>query len=227
VKPVVVAIDGPSASGKSTVARRVAVELQWLYVDSGALYRAVAWLVLDAGISCTDREGVVGALGTIAMEFLVEQGAVRFRLNGRELRDELRGQAVTENVSPVAAVPEVRSLVGDWLRSMTRFGSLVMEGRDIGTAVFPATPYKFYLDASPEERARRRFLQKGDGGAAASVGEVVNSLKRRDTIDSRRKADPLKIAADARVIDSTAMPIDDVVRLIVDRVRGGEKVVVP
>lgn len=215
----VVAVDGPAASGKSTVARRAAQALGWLYVDSGALYRAVTWFVLADGVSPGDRDGVSAAVGRIGMEFFAAEGATRFRLNGRELRDELRSREVTESVSPVAAVPAVRARVNEWLRSLTRFGGLVVEGRDIGTAVFPSAGWKFYLDASPEERARRRFLQKGDGGAAADVAEVAQALRRRDEIDRGRKADPLKTAADAIVIDSTGMSADEVAALIVARVR--------
>lgn len=215
----VVAVDGPAASGKSTVARRAAQALGWLYVDSGALYRAVTWFVLAEGVPPGDRDGVSAAVGRIGMEFFAAEGATRFRLNGRELRDELRSREVTESVSPVAAVPAVRARVNEWLRSLTRFGGLVVEGRDIGTAVFPSAGWKFYLDASPEERARRRFLQKGDGGAAADVAEVAQALRRRDEIDRGRKADPLKTAADAIVIDSTGMSADEVAALIVARVR--------
>jgi CMP/dCMP kinase len=218
----VVAVDGPSASGKSTVARRAAQALGWLYVDSGALYRTVTWFALSEGAPTADRATVAGILSRMRMEFYTVEGAVRFRLNGRELRDELRSRGVTENVSPVAAVPEVRAQVNEWLRSLTRFGGLVMEGRDIGTAVFPTAAHKFYLDASPEERARRRFLQKGDGGAAANVSEVQSALKRRDTLDSGRAVDPLRTAADAAIVDSTAMSIDDVVAFIVRRVRAAE-----
>ena len=211
----VIAIDGPAASGKSTIARRVAAERGYLYVDSGSLYRAVTWQALQDGVPSDDAGQVVRSMQGCDMQFFVADGGVKFRIDGRELPDEIRTEAVNSHVSPVATVPAVRRQVVAWLREMTVFGGLVMEGRDIGTAVFPGAAYKFYLDASAEERARRRHGETDGSAAVAVVGE---SLRRRDTIDSSRKADPLRIADDADVIDSTDMSIDDVVRYIVRKI---------
>ncbi|MCE9615946.1 MAG: (d)CMP kinase [Lentisphaerae bacterium] len=208
---VVVAIDGPAASGKSTVSRRLAGALGYLYVDSGALYRGVTWAALEQGIPGTDTARVLSCMAACRFAFEVADGAVVFTIDGFRPVGQLRTETVNRNVSPVAAVPEVRVQVVEWLRSLVRFGSLVMEGRDIGTKVFPASPFKFYLDAAPEERARRRHEEMAGQVSAAEVGE---SLKRRDLIDSRRQMDPLKVAADARVIDSTGMGVDDVVQVI-------------
>jgi len=213
VDSTVIAIDGPAASGKSTVARRVAQALDYLYVDSGALYRGVTWIGLENGIPGSDQEGILRQLGESDFSFFAEDGAVRFRVGDVAPSAELRTAQVNENVSPVAATEDVRRQVVAWLRDMTRFGNLVMEGRDIGTKVFPDTPFKFYLDASPEERARRRH---GETAEPVSVAEVGASLKRRDAIDSGRKIDPLKVAKDADILDSTNMAIDEVVQHVLD-----------
>jgi CMP/dCMP kinase len=212
--PRVIAIDGPSASGKSTVARRVAAALGLLYVDSGALYRGVTWLALREGVPPEDPAALETLLEQADVEFRVEDGAVCFRLNGTDPGLALRGADVNANVSEVAAAPAVRRRVVDWLRAMRAVGGLVMEGRDIGTRVFPDTPLKFYLDASPEERARRRHAEDAGRGSAASLDTVQASLQHRDRIDTSRRADPLKVAPDARVIDSTGMTIDAVVAAV-------------
>lgn len=217
----IIAIDGPSASGKSTVARHVAGALGRLYVDSGALYRAVAWKALKDDVDAHDGAAVAQLVDVTQPEFFVKDGAVCFRLDGVELDRELRDETINRNVSPVAAEPTVRTHVTQWLRDMMELGDLVMEGRDIGTVVFPDASYKFYLDASPEERARRRHAEMEAAEAEMSVGDVHASLSRRDQIDSRRMTAPLAVADDAVVVDSTAMGIDDVVQSIVDRVIGG------
>ena len=210
----VIAIDGPAASGKSTVAKLVAAETNGIYVDSGALYRAITWKALQEGIDTTDFAANAKLAQSITPEFYVKDNAVRFRIDGIELNTELRTPEINSNVSYIAATPEARVVVVAWLRDMTKFGNLVMEGRDIGTAVFPNAEKKFYLDASPEERARRRHKEQSESGLKQSVTEVGSSLQKRDKIDSTRKKDPLKIADDAIVIDSTGKSIDEVVAII-------------
>ena len=214
----VIAIDGPAASGKSTVARRVAAALGRVYVDSGALYRGVTWKALRLGIDTRNAGRLVAMMRDGEFRFTVVDGAVRFTVDGDDPGMEIRGQDVTDHVSRVAAHPEVREQVVAWLRDMTRFGGLVMEGRDIGTAVFPDTPWKFYLDADAEERARRRHAEMAQSSGAISQHAIDESLRRRDAIDSGRKKDPLRVAEGARVIDSTRMRIDDVVAEILARV---------
>lgn len=210
----VIAIDGPSASGKSTVARKVAEGLGYQYVDSGALYRGIAWKAAELGCD------PVAALDRMAVQFFVEANAVRYRIDGYEPRAEIRTERVSGLVSLAAAIPEVRMRVTQWLREMARFGDLVMEGRDIGTVVFPGADAKFYLDASPEERARRRHAELTPAGETADVGKVMDSLKSRDQRDSGRKTAPLKLADDAQVIDTTGLSIDQVVEVILARLRG-------
>ena len=217
----VVAIDGPSASGKSTVARAVAKELGRHYVDSGALYRAVTWYALEQGVDCNQPGDVIDLLSDFPVEFFVESGAVRFRVAGIQPVTELRTDSVVENVSAVAAIPEVRQQVTHWLRAATEHGPLVMEGRDIGSTVFPDAIFRFYLDADPEERARRRQSDTGTQDREKSVSDVLNSLKMRDNKDRSRAASPLQISKGAIIVDSTGLGIEDVLGLILEKIREG------
>ncbi|HMP76530.1 MAG TPA: (d)CMP kinase [Kiritimatiellia bacterium] len=216
---IAVAIDGPSASGKSTVARQAARALGFNYVDSGSLYRGLTWKCLREGVDTEDPAAVTELVERTQLDFFVEEGVVRFTLDGEDPGAQIRSMPVQERVSDVAAVPEVRTRVVQHLRETARFGSLVMEGRDIGTVVFPDTPHKFYLDADPEERARRRHQEFVQSANDTTVDNVLASLQRRDRKDSTRKTAPLQIALGARVIDSTAMQADEVVGLVVERVR--------
>jgi cytidylate kinase len=208
----VVAIDGPSASGKSTVAKRVAAQLGWAYVDSGSLYRALTWLALERG--CIDDEAaIIEVSGSAEMALFLADGQVHFTLDGHRLVDEIRTPRIDSNVSKVAALPAVWARVTGWLRSMLEFGGLVMEGRDIGTAVFPDACKKLYLDASADERARRRHAERG-GGEAGDVAQVEEALKQRDKIDSSRKVDPLRMDGDAVRVDTTGLGIEEVVQVV-------------
>ena len=222
IPAVVVAIDGPSASGKSTVARRVAERLpDFVYVDSGALYRLVTVAAMQAGVAPEDGPVVRRFLDALPLEYIVRDRVVVYRVGGREAGPELRTQAVNENVSLFAALAPVRERVVGWLRGLTRFGSLVMEGRDIGEVVFPGAACKFYLNASPEERARRRHREL-EGRVAPDDGglrQVDESLRRRDRIDSGRAVAPLRIPAGSAVIDSTGLTIDQVVEVVLSQVR--------
>jgi cytidylate kinase len=212
-------VDGPAASGKSTVARKLAAQLGYRYVDSGALYRGIAWKVLELGRDTSRPAAVLETLGAMKVDFFEADGAVRYRIDGYEPRAEIRTERVSGAVSSVAAMPEVRTAVTQWLRDMIRFGSLVMEGRDIGTVVFPRAEKKFYLDASPEERARRRHAELTPSGEAADVSGVMSSLQSRDRKDSGRTTAPLRIAGDAQVVDTTGLTIDQVVAEIAKRAR--------
>jgi CMP/dCMP kinase len=214
----VIAVDGPAASGKSTVSRAVAARLGDWYVDSGSLYRAVTWWALERGCDTGDAAALEALVASIAMTFELVDGAVRFRLNGQRLDAELREERINRHVSLVAVVPAVRARVVAWLRGMRELGNLVVEGRDIGTAVFPDTPWKFYLDASAEARALRRHAELAGGAASLTVADVGASIERRDRIDSGRATAPLRIADGAEIVDSTALSVDDVVALIVARI---------
>ncbi len=216
-----VAIDGPSASGKSTVARAVARELGFVYVDSGMFYRALTRAVLRRGHRADDAAAVIETMRLCRWETSVQDGAVLLALDGEVGGAELRSPEVAEAVSEVAAIPEVRQFIVARLRETRAFGSLVMEGRDIGSVVFPSAAFKFYLDADPAERARRRLRDLAGLGASADVEQVRRSLERRDLRDQTRSEAPLQIALGAEVLDTTAMTVEEVVRHIVARVRAG------
>jgi len=217
---IVIAIDGPSASGKSTVARLVARKLKINYVDSGSFYRGITWKSLREGLDTTDAQQIIALIGRIEFQCFMRDGAVQFAIDGEEPGDQIRSQPVQEHVSDIAAIPDVRTYLVKMLRDSARLGSLAMEGRDIGTVVFPDTPFKYYLDAHPEERARRRYNEFSQTQSGYNdVSEVFNSLKRRDHKDTTRKAAPLQIALGAKVIDSTGMQAEQVVEMIVRDVR--------
>lgn len=215
-----IAIDGPSASGKSTVSKGVAATLGFIYVDSGALYRGVTWQAIRKGVDTKDADAVIESMHNAEWDFFVQDGAAIFSVDGDVPVQELREKDVREAVADVAAVSEVRKFVVDSLQSLENFGSLVMEGRDIGTVVFPDSPYKFYLDADPEERAMRRYRELVAAGEDEKAHEVMDSLKKRDKIDSTRKTDPLTVAPGAQKIDSTSMTLEEVIQAVIDVVKG-------
>jgi len=212
---IIVAVDGPSASGKSTVSRRAAQALGFVYVDSGAVYRGVTWKCVKEGVDVKDAQAVTNLLIRMNMELVLKDQAVGYLIDGEDPGQEIRAEPVRERVADIAAQQSVRVYIVEKLRLMTKFGSLVMEGRDIGTVVFPDTPYKYYLDADPEERARRRAAEIQQTEGAGDVNEVLSSLRRRDQKDSSRATAPLQIALGARIINSTGMSIDQVVDTIV------------
>ena len=215
-KPVIiVAVDGPSASGKSTVSRRAAQALGFIYVDSGAVYRGVTWKCVKEGIDVKDAQAVTNLLIRMNMELVLKDQAVGYLIDGEDPGQEIRAEPVRERVADIAAQQSVRVYIVEKLRLMTKFGSLVMEGRDIGTVVFPDTPYKYYLDADPEERARRRAAEIRQTEGAGDVNEVLSSLRRRDQKDSSRATAPLQIALGAKIINSTGMTVEQVVDTIV------------
>ncbi|MGQ9660833.1 MAG: (d)CMP kinase [Kiritimatiellia bacterium] len=215
----VIAIDGPSAAGKSTVARRVAAQLGYLYVDSGAVYRGVAWYAIQHGLDDKSLDCLDTLLKNFPIEFFVQDKAIRFKIEGAELGLELRSERVNALVSRVAAMQNVRELVTEWLRTMRTHGPLVMEGRDIGTVVFPDAMAKFYLDADARERARRRHREISSDSEGTGYDEVSRSLERRDEMDSGREIAPLRVATDAVRIDTTHMTVDEVVEEILHRLK--------
>ena len=212
---IIVAVDGPSASGKSTVSRRTAQAVGFIYVDSGALYRGITWKCVKEGIDVKDSQAVTNLLIRMNMELVLKDNAVGYRIDGEDPGQEIRAEPVRERVADIAAQQSVRVYIVEKLRLMTKFGSLVMEGRDIGTIVFPDTPFKYYLDADPEERARRRAAEIKVQEGTEDVGAVLSSLRRRDQKDSSRATAPLQIALGAKIINSTGMTIEQVVDTIV------------
>ncbi|MFH0880784.1 MAG: (d)CMP kinase [Lentisphaerota bacterium] len=216
---VVVAIDGPSASGKSTVSKEVALKLDFVYVDSGSLYRGITWKCIRERVDVRNPEAVLEMIGRVVFDFFVDNRIVRFTMDGEDPGQQIRSEPVRESVSDIAAIPELRLFINDKLRSMMQFGNLVMEGRDIGSVVFPDSPFKFYLDADPEERARRRHAELVKMEGQGDVEEVRNSLMRRDQKDTTRKTAPLQIPLGAKVINSTSLSIEEVTDIIAKDVR--------
>jgi cytidylate kinase len=204
----VIAIDGPAASGKSTVARKLAKRLDFSYVNSGALYRGIAWLAQKHGVPPTDTIGVCGQVRKAVFSFDLRGKELVFLIDGVNPELHLRDEQVNRTVSAISAIAEVRQFLVAHLRQFLTWDNLVMEGRDIGSMVFPDTLYKFYIDASIEVRAQRRAIQ----------GQR-DDLFFRDRADSSRRASPLTIAEDAHVIDSSSLTIDGVVGEIVGRLK--------
>lgn len=204
----VVAIDGPAASGKSSVARELARQIGFDYVNSGAMYRAVTWHVLQHAISPGDGDAIARLLETSRIDCDLDGGGSRISIDGIDPAAHLRDDRVNDGVSLVSSVLRVREILVAKMRAYASDRDVVMEGRDIGSVVFPETPYKFYIDASPEVRLRRRIAQGQRDQIAA-----------RDHADSSRPASPLVIAKDAHVIDSSNLTIGGVVGEIIDRLR--------
>jgi len=213
----VIAIDGPSGAGKSSVSRLVGERLGYLHVDSGALYRIMTWQALEQGVDTGDSAKVAAFAPTVDIECRPEDGRIAYYVNGEAPGDRIRMPEINANASKVATVKEVRDRVSALLRGMTRYGNLVVEGRDITTAVFPDTPARFYLTASAEARARRRQLEEVSKGIANQSAEAVKaSLLARDAMDSTRKYAPLRKADGALEIDSSDLTLDQVVETVLN-----------
>jgi cytidylate kinase len=215
MKNRVIAIDGPSGAGKSTIAKGIGKRMGFLHVDSGSLYRIMTLAAIKAGIDCNDEEAVAAGCDKVDVRFVVKDGAVAALVEGKEPGDAIRTAEINAHVSPVSKVPEVRERINIWLRGMRELGDIVVEGRDIGSVVFPDTPARFFLNASAEARAIRRHLEEvAKGIATQTVEEVKASLLNRDKIDSSRKTAPLKIPEGAIVIDSTNLSIEEVLDIV-------------
>ncbi len=217
----VIAIDGPAASGKSTAARQVAEALGVPYVNTGNLYRAVAWAALARGIDpALPGADLAPVLATLSLEHRRDpDGSLTLLVDGRPAGAEIRSPEVAKRVSQVAARPEVRAWLVARQRACAALGLIVMEGRDIGTVIFPRARFKFFLTASPEVRARRRLAQDGEVPADATVASVAAEIARRDEMDSNRTHAPLRQAPDAELVDSSGLTIEQVVARIAGRVR--------
>ena len=217
-KSFIIAIDGPSGAGKSTLGRRLARELGLLYIDTGAMYRAVALAVTRAGVSTTDAAAVAEVARRARIRLEGDPDSLRVWLDGQDVSEEIRGEQAGHTASLVSAIAEVRrELVGQQRRLGEHAGGAVLDGRDIGTVVFPAADVKFFLTAVPEERARRRFeeLHAHD----QTFEETLADITARDRRDSTREDSPLAIAADAVVIDTTELSVEDVFRRMTEVVR--------
>jgi CMP/dCMP kinase len=224
---ITIAIDGPAASGKSTIGFHLANHLCCLYLDTGVLYRAVTWAVQEQGIPVEDEARVAGLAAEVEIEVAPPDGSeldgrqYTVRVAGRDVTWELRTQRVEGAVSPVSAYPGVRSALTDRMREIARHRSVVMVGRDIGTVVLPDADLKLFVVASAEERALRRHKELQQKGRCVSYGEVLAGIRDRDTIDSQRENAPLRAAADAILLDTTTLGIeemlDEVKQLVASR----------
>ena len=220
---MIIAIDGPSGAGKSTVSKDVACELGFSCLDTGAMYRSIAWRALRDGIALDDAEALGRIARTCEIEFVHEPGnpsPIGVKIAGDDVTRAIRTAEIDRAVSPVSAVPAVREALVAQQQRIGRAGDYVVEGRDIGTVVFPDAEVKVFLTASNEARARRRVLQNEERGVGLTdFDEVLADIIRRDEFDSSRAASPLKPADDAVHVDSSDMTIDEVVACICDLAR--------
>jgi CMP/dCMP kinase len=210
-----IAIDGPSGAGKGTVARAVAKGLGYRHVDSGAMYRAVGWKALQDGIAIDDE----AALEALAERSRIVVTDTRVAIDDADVTREIRTPAIDRAAASVARLPRVRAVLVSRQRALRAGGGIVMEGRDIGTVVFPDADVKIYLDASPEERARRRANDPAHAGMPAAVSDVAKMMTERDRSDATRTASPLYAAPDAIVVDTTNKGVEDVVEEVLAVVR--------
>lgn len=212
MRPLIVAIDGPSGAGKGTVARAVAAALGYRHVDSGAMYRAIGWKARRAGVTLDDED----AVAALAEQSRIEVADARVAIDADDVTRTIRTPEIDQAAAAVARLPKVRAILVERQRAMGTDGGIVMEGRDIGTVVFPHAEVKIYLDASAEERARRRANDPAHSGVPGSVAAVQTLLTERDRADRTRSASPLYAATDAVVIDTTGKPVDVVVKEVIE-----------
>ncbi len=215
-----IAVDGPVASGKTTVGRLLALKLGYRFLDTGVMYRAITWAALEAGVSPKDSQPLVTLAREQKMEVAFQQnGQAVVLVDGRDVATHLRETRVEESVSLVSLVPGVRDILVALQRGLAEDGRMVMAGRDIGTVVLPDAPLKVFLTASVAERARRRHAELQASGRSVSYQEVLEELAKRDKLDSERKVAPLRPATDAHVVNTDGLTIEVAVERILDLVR--------
>lgn len=218
MKKLVVAIDGPAGAGKSTVAQLAAKELGYTYIDTGAMYRAVAWKVLQQGGEVTD-EKILAVIPDIDVDLSYENGKTTVRVDGQDVTGEIRTPEVSHIVSQVAALGPVREKMVDLQRKMAERGGVLMDGRDIATNVLPGADVKIYLTASIAERANRRYKELREKGLAVNLADIERDIAARDKADMEREISPLVQAEDATILDTTGMTIPEVVARIIGMCR--------
>ena len=214
-----VAIDGPSGAGKSSMARRLAAELGYTYVDTGAMYRAVGLYALRAGKDPADNAAVTALLPQVHLDILLQDGAQHVLLNGEDVSDAIRQEQVGMAASAVGANPAVRAFLLDTQRQLAKSRSVLMDGRDIGTVVLPQAQLKVFLTASPQERARRRVAQLAEAGQQADYEAILRDIQQRDYQDSHRETAPLRPAEDAVLLDNSDFTFQQSVERLVGLVR--------
>ena len=209
-----IVVDGPAGSGKSTVAKIIAKKLNITYLDTGSMYRAFTYYALDNNVDHEDMDGVLALLDSI--ELVLDKEDVY--VNGKDVTKEIRMENIDQNVSNYAAIRPVREKMVQIQREISKGKSVIMDGRDIGSVVLPDAKYKFYLDATPEERAARRYIQNIQRGKEVPYEDILRDIIRRDEIDTTREVDPLIICDDAIVVDTSDMTIYEVVEFIVSKI---------
>jgi len=221
---LILAVDGPSGTGKSTTCRALAKRLDAKYIDTGAMYRVATLAVLRAGVDPSDTEAVIEATRDLPLAVNDDPDSTEVLLDGENVAAEIRGREVTQNVSAVSAVPEVReNLVALQRRLAAQAHRAIVEGRDIGTVVLADAPVKAYLTASPELRARRRYNQDRSAGREADFATVLADVIRRDELDSSRTTSPLRPAEDAHLIDTSEMTLDQVLETLINLVKESQR----
>ena len=215
----IVAIDGPAGTGKGTIAKLVAKEFGFINVDTGAMFRCVTLAMIRENIKIDEKDKIESLLSKIQISLNEENGEQVVYLNGENVTNQIRTKEINDFISEVSKIPEVRTKLLELQREIAKGQNVVMEGRDIGTTVFPNANVKIYLDASPEERARRRVKQNEEKGIYSNYEEILESVKRRDKIDSERELSPLKKADDAILVDSTNMQVEEVAQTVYTIIR--------
>ena len=219
--PISIAIDGPSGAGKSTLARQLASALHFLYVDTGAIYRTIAYYAYANHLDPSDEAAVLAALPDIRIELCHDtEGLQRMILNGEDVTDAIRLPQISQYASVVSAYPGVRAFLLEMQRDFARKGSVIMDGRDIGTVVLPHADVKIFLTASPEARARRRCLELEQRGTPEPFDQVLSEIQQRDWDDSHRETAPLRQAEDAVVVDTTELNFEESLAALLTVVRG-------
>ncbi len=206
---MIVAIDGPAGSGKGTVTKEIAKRIGLINLDTGATYRCVTLASIKAGLPLSDEDGIVNLIDELKIEFKYDNDSIRVFLNDKEVTDEIRSFEVNKIVSQVSSIVPVRLKMVDLQRRMAEGKNVIMEGRDIGTYVFPNADVKIYLDADVEERAKRRFKENKEKGMDVSFEEILENIKKRDENDKNKTIGALKVAEDAIIVDSTKLTIEE------------------
>lgn len=206
-----IAIDGPAGAGKSTIAKIIAKKLKITYLDTGAMYRAFTYLALEENVAHDDKKGIDKLLNNTKIDISYDE----IYINDKNVTKEIRYENIDKNVSNYAAIKQVREKMVDLQREIASGKSVIMDGRDIGSVVLPNAKFKFYLDATPEERAKRRYLQNKQRGKKQPYDEILEDIKRRDKIDSTREESPLVVAKDAMLIDSSSMTVNQTVNHLI------------
>ncbi|HEV7376969.1 MAG TPA: (d)CMP kinase [Pyrinomonadaceae bacterium] len=220
---MIITLDGPSGAGKSTLGRMLARELNLLYLETGAMYRAAALAVIEAGVSLTDKTAIADVVARADINLEGDPDSLQVRLNGRDVSQEIRSEEVSHSSSVISTIPEVRRILVNRQREMgTRSGGVVLDGRDIGTVVLPQADIKFFLTAAPEARAQRRYEEDRLKERDATFEDTLTDINTHDRRDSTREDSPLAIADDAIVIDSTELSIDEVFERMMSEIRERE-----